>query len=110
MKKEKTVFCPSCNEKIFPSWWNPAGVFRGWCPNCHSIVYVRDNGRPWLSRLEKQWLTIQDDPEQMSRARNNPLRLHFLITETELTIIRDYLRDVWKEFVSVFIPGSKKEK
>ena len=108
MKREKTIFCPSCNEKIFPSWWNPAGVFRGWCPTCRSIVYVRDNGRPWLSRLEKQWLTIRDDPD--IPARNNSLRLHFLITETELTIIRDYLRDVWEEFIRLFFPRKGKSK
>ena len=101
MTKIKVVYCPSCHEKIFPHWNNTVGVYRGWCDCCQSIVYVRENGRPWLSRPDRKWLTVADE-QFLSRSGDTRLRLHFLITETDLATIRDFLRDVWKEFVSLF--------
>ena len=106
----KIVYCPSCHEKIFPHWNNAVGVYRGWCEGCQSIVYVREIGEPWLSRVDKKWLVNVDNPVPPSRSRDAELRLNFLITESELVTIRDYLQAVWDVFIGVIIPRKNKSK
>ncbi len=110
MTKKMVVYCPSRYKKIIPDWNNAVGVYRGWCSHCKSVVYARENGRPWLSRVEKKWLTNVDNPIPQSRSRDARLRLHFLITETDLATIRDFLQDVWDEFWRLVFPRKEKSK
>lgn len=93
MIKPKIVYCPSCYKKIFPDWWNTANVFRGWCSHCKSVVYVRVDGRPWLSRPRGKRLTKLDSTPPVA----NYMRLHHFLTQTDLVTIRDIVRDVWDD-------------
>lgn len=91
----KIVFCPNCTRKIYLTWNNTTGVFRGSCPKCSCLIYARDTGRAWVNRGTQKWIAIVNDPEQYKL--DVPLKIHLLITEMNKTDFIGLISGVWDD-------------
>jgi hypothetical protein len=100
MIRTRSVFCPLCTKKLTLDWNNAIGIYRGFCRRCQNVIYLRENGRPWVRRDDQKWLAVAEDLEQSHIDIHQ--KLHLLITGMKKEEILELLRQIWDDMKGLF--------